>query len=418
MADDLGWADVSYHGSEIKTPNIDWLAQKGVRLEQHYVQPMCTPTRVALLTGRYPSRYGRHATTPCNTQVLPFGTVTLASALKSVGYDTAITGKWHLGSKPKWGPLQFGFNHSYGSLAGGVGQYNHRYKKGSYSVTWHRDDKLIEEQGHSTDLIIREAIRNIEEAGRNRLFLYVPFTAVHVPVEAPQEWVDFYKGKIEDESYRYYAAYTTHMDDGIGRIIEALRCTGRLDNTLIVFTSDNGSFPSWTPSGKYPGKYRKMECLGSNLPYRGYKAQLYEGGIRTPTVVYWRGMLEGGWIIDAPLHIVDWMPTFCNIAGYLPSKDLKWDGRDILPVLTGKDAAAGQPRIFYWKFKDRQAIRSGDWKLIVRPDKPDELYNIDRDPYEKENAARQKPELVARLKILLLQQASLDSRTREVLSLE
>ncbi len=408
IADDLGWADVSYHFSEISTPSIDWIAENGVRLEQHYVQPMCTPTRASLLTGRYPSRFGDHAIAPCNEQVLPFGTVTLASALRSVGYETAISGKWHLGSRPEWGPLKFGFNHSYGSLAGGVGPYDHRYKKGPYSNTWHRDDRLIEAQGHATDLIVREAVRNIHQAGNNRLFLYVPFTAVHIPVDVPQKWLNFYDGKIEDESYKYFAAYATHMDNGIGRIIDALRRTQRLDNTLIVFTSDNGSFPQWSPSGRYAGRYRQMERLGSNLPYRGYKAQLYEGAIRTPTTVYWPGVIEGGRRIDAPMHIVDWMPTLCSIAGYKPEKDLKWDGRNILPLLTGKETARDS-RTFYWKFKTGRALRDGDWKLIVRPDKPDELYNIADDPYEKRNVARKKPDIVDRLKTILSEQSTLDN---------
>lgn len=408
MADDMGWADVGYHGADFETPNIDWLANNGIRLEQHYVQPMCTPTRVALLTGRYPSRFGDHATIPCNQQVLPFGTTTLASALRSVGYDTSISGKWHLGSLPKWGPLKFGFNHSYGSLAGGVGPYNHLYGKGIHSVTWHRNDKLIEEEGHSTDLIVREAVGHIEKAGDKPLFVYVPFTAVHVPVESPKKWRDLYKGRYKEESHGLYAAYAAHMDDGIGRIIEALKRTGRLENTLIVFTSDNGSFPSWKPRGKYPGEYPEVKRLGSNLPYRGFKAQFYEGGIRTPTVVYWPGVLEGGKRIDAPMHIVDWMPTLCGITGYVPKEDLKWDGRDILPLLRQKTTKP-RPRNFYWKFKHSQyAMRSGDWKLIVEKGKGDELYNIATDPYEKENIAGQHPDRVAKLKALIAEHAALD----------
>ena len=206
VADDMGWADVGYHGSRIKTPNIDRLARTGVDLDRHYVQPMCTPTRVALLTGRYPSRFGNQAIIPCNTQTLPMGTVTLAAALKAAGYDTGISGKWHLGSKPQWGPRQFGFVRSYGSLAGGVGPYNHLYKKGPYSRTWHRNDKLIDEQGHVTDLIGGEVLEWIQ-AKRRPWFYYVPFTAVHVPVKAPEKYVKLYAGKTyyddpkKDESF-------------------------------------------------------------------------------------------------------------------------------------------------------------------------------------------------------------------------
>ena len=409
MADDLGWGDVGYHAADIATPNIDRLAGKGVRLEQHYVQPMCTPTRVALLTGRYPSRFGNHAIKPCNEQVLPFGTVTLASALKSVGYDTAISGKWHLGSRPEWGPWKFGFNQSYGSLAGGIGPYNHLYKKGPYSRTWHRNGEFVEEEGHATDLIVREAVRFVEKPREGPMFLYVPFTAVHIPVEAPGQWLDFYDGKIaKEDSHRLYAAYTTHMDDGVGRIIEALKRTGQLDNTLIVFTSDNGSFPSWKPSGKYPGTYPQVARLGSNLPYRGYKAQLYEGGIRSPTIVSWPGALEGGTRVDAPMHVVDWMPTLCGIAGYTPKTDLQWDGRDVLPLLKRDETAPGA-RTIYWKFSGgRSAVRSGDWKLIVHKGNREELFNIAEDPYEKKSMAQQYPDRVAELRALLSKSAALD----------
>lgn len=411
LADDLGWQDVGYHDADIATPNIDWLARNGIRLEQHYVQPMCTPTRVALLTGRYPSRFGDHAIKPCNEQVLPFGTTTLASALKSVGYETAISGKWHLGSRAEWGPLKFGFNHSYGSLAGGIGPYSHLYKKGPYSVTWHRNNKLIKEDGHATDLIVHEAVGHIERAGDNPLFLYVPFTAVHIPVESPKKWRDLYQGKFKEESHGLYAAYVTHMDDGIGRIIEALRRTGQLESTLIIFTSDNGSFPSWKPKGLYPGKFPEIKRLGSNLPYRGYKAQLYEGAIRAPSVVYWPGVLDGGKRIDAPMHIVDWMPTLCGIAGCARKEDLNWDGRDILPLLR-QEVTTPKPRNFYWKFINGQfAMRSGDWKLIVRQGKPDELYNIAKDPYERENMAERLPGRVSELKALLAEHAACDRDT-------
>jgi len=407
LADDLGWGDVGFHNSQIETPHIDFLAKSGVRLSQHYVSPMCTPTRVSLLTGCYPSRFGDRAIKPSNIQVMPFDTVTLASALKSVGYKTAISGKWHLGCAQECGPLKFGFDNSYGTLAGGVGPYTHLYKKGAFSATWHRNDILIEEEGHTTDLIAREAVRDIINAKNAPLFLYLAFTAVHVPVVAPQKWVDYYKEKIQDESYRHYAAYTSHMDEGIGKVIDALRHTGKFKNTVFVFTSDNGSFPKWAPRGKYPGKYRSMERLGSNLPYRGYKAQLYEGGIRSPTAVYWPGVIEGNRRIDTAVDIVDWMPTLCSIAGYTPKKDLRWDGRNILPLLKGEEATSAS-RTFYWKFiNGEKALRSGDWKLIIQKGRS-ELYNIASDPYEKKDVAVQFPERVKELKALLSKAALRD----------
>lgn len=418
LADDLGWADVGYHGSEIMTPNIDGLAREGVRFQQHYVQPMCTPTRVALLTGRYPSRYGDHAIKPDNEQVLPFGTATLASELKKLGYDTGITGKWHLGSKPEWGPLTFGFNHSYGSLAGGVGQYNHLYKKGPYSRTWHRNDRYVEEEGHSTDLISREAIRWIESGGWP-FFIYVAFAAVHAPIDVDEKWIRLYDGKkfyadpVKDESYKRYAAYVTHMDDAIGRIVAALERTGRRDNTLVVFASDNGSFPSWKPKGQYPGTHQACPVLGSNLPYRGRKATLYEGGIRVPALANWPGKLSPR-TINSPVHVVDWMPTLMRLARCKPQQDLKWDGQAIWPLLTGRDSKT-RSRALYWKFTGgRYAIRHGDWKLIVNEeDKTSELYNLADDPYEKRDLADKRPKQVFDLKALLADQRKLDQSTMQ-----
>jgi len=419
IADDLGWADVGYHGSQIMTPNIDRLARTGVPLEQHYVQPMCTPTRTALLTGRYPSRYGDHAIKPCNTQVLPYGTTTLASALNSIGYDTGLSGKWHLGSRPEWGPTKFGFNRSYGCLAGGVGQYNHLYKKGPYSRTWHRNEKYVDEQGHSTDLIAREAVRWIEDVAEP-FFIYVAFTAVHVPVEVPPKWLDRYKGKTfyddpeKAESFKRYAAYTTHMDHAIGQMLDALEQTGRRSDTLIVFVSDNGATHAWKPSGKYPGTYKPCPVLGSNLPYRGRKGRLYEGGIRVPAVANWPGKLAPR-TVDSPVHIVDWMPTFARLAGYYPSQNLKWDGRDIWPLLSG-GISKPQPRTLYFKFTDgRYALRSGDFKLIIDQNRQTtELYDIAADPYETKNLAQNHPEKVAELKVLLAENQKHDATKRQL----
>jgi len=395
IADDLGWADVGFHGSKINTPNIDRLCSEGVELTQHYVQPMCTPTRVGLLTGRYPSRFGDHAVKPCNERVLPFGTETLASALASVGYDTGLAGKWHLGSQPEWGPNHFGFRHSYGSLAGGCGQFSHLYKKGPYSRTWHRNETRVDEEGHTTDLIAREVVGWIER-NRTPWFYYVPFTAVHVPVEVPGKYLQMYEegaydsDPARDLSFRRYAAYTTHMDDAIGRLLESVERTGQRENTLMIFTSDNGSFPSWR-NGAYPGTFPPCPRLGSNLPYRGYKAQLYEGGIHAPTCVNWPGKLKPG-KVDAVVHVVDWMPTLTRLAGCQPRSDLKWDGIDIWPYITGQETQT-EPRTIYWKFTGgRMAIRHGDWKLIVPRN---ELFNLADDPYEKRNLAKSEPARVA-----------------------
>jgi len=409
LADDLGWADVGYHGSEIMTPNIDRLAKEGVRLEHHYVMPTCSPTRAGLMSGRYPSRFG--VLGPTNKRVFDFGTVTLASALRSKGYKTGISGKWHLGSKREWGPRKFGFDRSYGLLAGGMNQYLHLYKKGEYSRTWHRNDEFVDEEGHGTDLIAREAVKWIESSGGSDkpFFTYVAFTAVHIPIQEPPKWVDLYEGKITDESRKRYAACATHMDDAIGRILAALERTGQRDNTLIVFTSDNGAQRSWKPSGLYPGQEQLLPSpvLGSNLPLRGWKGQLYEGGIRVPTVITWPGVLKPG-TVEAPIHIVDWMPTFCRLAGYEPKENLQWDGRDIWPLIA-REGGRPEPRTMYWKAPAASGVRQGDWKLLVnRRTNKVELYNLADDPYEKQDRAPREADRVAGLTALLRKQEELD----------
>lgn len=407
VADDMGWADVGYHGSPIPTPNIDRLCRQGVELDQHYVAPMCTPTRVGLLTGRYWSRFGN--TTPSNTQVLPFSTVTLASSLKSTGYDTCITGKWHLGSLPKWGPRKFGFNQSHGSLAGGVNPWNHLYKHGPYSKTWHRNDQLIEEEGHVTDLITREAVKFIEQKRDGPFFVYVPFTAVHTPFDEPQEWLD--RCKHIEVDRRQYAACAVHLDHSVGRMVAALQRTGQRDNTLIVFFSDNGG-TNGSDSHRYPDTVSKSKVRGLNTPLRGWKTQVYEGGIRTPALVNWPGRLQPR-KVSAPLHVIDWMPTLTKLAGYEPRTDLKWDGVDIWPILTG-EAKATAPRVLYCKGVRRRsaALHQDDWKLIRQGTEKNEcfeLFNLTRDPNEEKDLAPVEPKHVARLKALLLREAQRDN---------
>lgn len=407
VADDLGWGDVGYHGSSIQTPHLDRLAGEGVRLHQHYVASMCSATRSALLSGRYWSRFG--VTGATNSRVYPFDTVTLAGALQSVGYETAITGKWHLGSKPEWGPRRFGFDHSHGSLAGGVGPWNHLYKRGQYSTTWHRNDELIEEEGHVTDLITNEAVRWIESRKDKPFFLYVPFTAVHIPLDEPSPWLERYSD-IAKIGKRHYAASATHMDDSIGKIVAALEKAGKRDDTLVVFFSDNGTRPDVrNDDPQYPGTYPAGPAGGSNLPLRGQKAQIYEGGIRVPALVQWPGRLKPG-VFDAPMHVVDWMPTLCGLAGYRPSRELKWDGQDMWPQITGRSSV--EPRTLYWAgvgFRSA-ALRDGDWKLVVhhRPQEQVELFDLARDPNEQNDLAKQHPQRVAELKRLLAEHAAAD----------
>jgi arylsulfatase I/J len=235
MADDLGWADVAFHDGNAPTPHLDQLAREGLELTEHYVAPVCSPTRAGLLTGRCWSRFA--VTTPTNERGLPWDTVTLATALGARGYDTCLIGKWHLGSKSEWGPNRFGFDHSYGSLAGGVTPWSHRYKKGQYSVTWHRNGKFLEESGHVTDLLTNEAVKWIADRGDAPFFLYLPFTAVHLPLNEPRSWLDKVPESITGEVPRHYAACVMHLDDSVGRVLKALEKAGVREDTLFVFTS-------------------------------------------------------------------------------------------------------------------------------------------------------------------------------------
>jgi arylsulfatase A-like enzyme len=418
LADDLGWADLSLHGSPVRTPCIDQLAREGVELLQHYVCPMCTPTRASLLTGRHPGRFGPHATVPSNAPVLPDGYATLATVLRDAGYDTGLFGKWHLGSDPRFGPNQYGFNTAYGSLAGGIDPYNHRYKRGEFSVTWHRNGRLVEERGHVTDLIVREAREWIESRDRP-WFCYVPFTAVHVPVKPTQEWLARYTPEhfddnaAKDVSFKKYAAYTSHMDEGIGRLLESLERTCRRENTIVVFSSDNGAINDCPLHGtdRYPGWQEAYPRLGSNAPFRGVKAQLYEGGIRTPTVVSWRGTLSPG-TMDHPVQVTDWMPTFAGLAGAELRHDPRYDGRDIGPLLTGEETAPAARRL-YWNFQGGRhlAVRHGDWKLIAHNTDEStrhELFDIGSDPYEENDLATSCPEKVRELSQMIEEERRLD----------
>ena len=240
LADDLGWKDVGFHGSDIKTPNIDKLAETGARLEEYYVQPMCTPTRAAFMTGRYPFRYG------LQTAVIPsggkYGLATdewlLPQALKQAGYQTAIMGKWHLGhADRKYWPSQRGFDYSYGPLIGEIDHFKHELHG---VVDWYRNNKLVKERGYDTTLFGADAVRLINTHDvKTPLLLYLAFTAPHTPYQAPQKYLDMYGG-IGDPSRRAYAAQITAMDDEIGNVIDALEKRKMRENTLIVFVSDNG----------------------------------------------------------------------------------------------------------------------------------------------------------------------------------
>jgi arylsulfatase A-like enzyme len=393
LADDLGWKDVGYHGGGIKTPNIDKLASGGARLEQFYVQPVCSPTRSSLMTGRYPIRYGLQVgvVRPWAQYGLPLEERTLARALKQAGYTTAICGKWHLGHlNSQYLPTARGFDHQYGHYNGALDYFTHIRDGG---LDWHRNDEPVREEGYTTDLLADESVRLIEKHDVSRpLFLYVPFNAVHSPFQAPQSYIDMYE-HIQAKRKRIYAAMVTCMDDAIGRIVSALDKRGLRRNTLIVFCSDNGGVGGVADNGRL----------------RGTKAQLYEGGVRVPAVATWPGAIEAGSVVNEPLHIVDMYPTLLRLAGAELEQTLPIDGRDAWPAI-----AEGRPsphdEILLNSTPANGAIRRGNWKLLCNGNiganntgqsasqKVFELFNLAEDPYESNNLIEKYPQKFQELK--------------------
>jgi arylsulfatase A-like enzyme len=397
VADDLGWKDVGFHGSNIKTPNLDALAAKGAKLEQFYAEPMCTPTRAAIMTGRYPMRYG------LQTAVIPqghtYGLATdewlLPQALKDAGYETAIVGKWHLGhADQKFWPRQRGFDHAYGPLIGEIDYFTHKVDG---KVDWFRDNEVVEEEGYSTTLLGNEAVKLIERHDpATPLFLYLAFNAVHTPYQAPQEYLDQYKN-IEDPSRRAYAASATAMDDQIRRVIAALDQKKMLGNTLFIFQSDNGG----TRNPMFAGAITdlpKVVLPADNGPYRDGKGSLYEGGTRVVAFASWPGHIKEGSTVNEMIHTVDLYPTLVNLAGGKLGKNKPLDGVDLWGTISeGKPSP--RTEIVYNIEPFRAAIRRGDWKLIWNALLPQsfELYNIAEDPSETKNLAAENPEKVAEL---------------------
>jgi arylsulfatase A-like enzyme len=407
IADDLGWRDVGYHGSEIRTPHLDKLARAGVRLERHYVYPTCSPTRAGLLTGRNPSRFGIHGPIADRSALaLPLDVTTLAKALKSGGYTTALTGKWHLGLRPAVGPRRYGFDQTYGYFHGQIDQYTHRYKNGDRS--WHRNDVFVDEEGHATDLIASEAVRFINGKRRGPFFLHVAFSVPHHPIQEEAKWIEPYKKTIKDPSRRLYAACVTHMDSAIGRIVEALTKSGQLENTVIFFTSDNGGQRDYRSKTEYGGKHGPYATLGDNRPLRGWKGGLYEGGIRVPAFVCWGKKFRPA-ILNRTTSYLDVFPTFAGMAGVRIEAGWKLEGRNIRPLLAG-EAGAPAVRPLYWNTGRLAGVLDGDWKLIVSERGPAtvELYNLADDPAEAKNLARTSATKVAALRKILAEQKKLD----------
>jgi arylsulfatase A-like enzyme len=412
MADDLGNADLGYRGGEVRTPNIDRLANSGVRLESFYGEPVCTPSRAALMTGHYPMRYGLQTLVifPSHTYGLPTDERTLPQALKESGYRTAMTGKWHLGhADAKYWPQNRGFDHFYGNV---VGEIDYFTRERGGVTDWQRNGTFLKEEGYYTSLIGDEAVQLIEAQDPGKpFFLYFASLAPHAPYQAPQSYLDQY-ASIPDRNRRAYAGMISALDDQVGRLVAALETRKLRENTVIVFASDNGGATSGMfASGSKSKEERETEVGGieqgakapaSNGRLRGGKGSLYEGGVRVPAFVNWPAKLKPA-VVDEPMHMVDIMPTLLALAGGKGSPDHPFDGRDLWPVLA--EAKPGPHEDLLINVEAfRGAIRKGNWKLIhvaLLPGKT-ELFDLATDPGETTDVAAQHPEIVRDLKERLL----------------
>lgn len=388
LADDLGWADVGFHGSEIRTPNIDQLARDGTQMNRFYSFPVCSPTRSALMTGRSPMRLGLGYTVirPWSNYGLPLGEHTIAQSFQSAGYQTAMAGKWHLGhSRRSYFPIARGFDHQYGHFNGAIDYFTHDREGG---LDWNRDGKSVVEEGYSTDLIAAEATQRIRQRDKAKpLFLYVPFNAPHSPLQAPKNLMDKY-AHITDERRRKFAAMVDRMDTGVGAILSALESEGMTKNTIVFFFSDNG--------GPIAGG-------ATNTPLRGKKATTFEGGIRVPAVLRWPGVVKAGAICNQVGGVFDLFPTLAAAAGVTPRNKLPFDGRNLWPVIAGKQKAFVRENLFF-SVEDEQtvshAVHSGQWKLVTVESggtRKQMLFRIDADPNETADLAARNPEIVKKL---------------------
>lgn len=400
LADDLGYADCGFNGGrEIDTPRLDKLAAAGTVLESFYVQPVCSPTRAALMTGRYPMRYGLQVGVirPWATYGLPLEERTLAQGLREAGYTTAIFGKWHLGSfdKAYW-PRARGFDVAYGHLFGALDYFTHIR---DMKLDWYREGQPLEEKGYTTHLLAREAAKFVRthDAGKP-FFLYLPFNAVHTPLQVPDKYMEPYVDLKEPR--RKLAGMLAAMDEAVGQVVDAVEDRGFRQNTLFIFSSDNGGYA--------PGR------VTDNGPLRAGKGTLYEGGVRAAAFATWDGHLPAGARCKEPLHIVDMYPTLLKLAGGSIEQPLPLDGLDAWPTLTGKKPSP-HDAILLNSNPTGGAIRMGEWKLKVNvPAKPDgpnarpkrarqgvalvELYNLASDLGETMNVAELDPTTTGRLR--------------------
>jgi arylsulfatase B len=410
LADDLGWGDVGFNKSDISTPNIDKLAREGMLLNHFYTAPICSPTRAGLMTGRYPNRFGLRET------VIPpwskFGVDTsetfLPEFLEGAGYKQRVAlGKWHLGhASKKYLPLNRGFTHFYGHYNGAIDYFSHK-REGE--LDWHNDWETSFDKGYSTDLITDEAVRVINKGGdeKSPFFLYIAYNAPHSPLQAKMEDLlkngydkskpTFGNDKSEDEfgvqgrgnnRRQTYSAMVTALDRGVGRIMTSLKEKGIDQNTLILFFSDNGAAPNGG---------------GSSGNLRGTKFEEWDGGVRAPAIAKWPNFIKSGSKTDQVMGYVDVVPTIINIAGGDPISHQKFDGLDMTNVLT-----SGHGIIERNLYLGYGSLVNNEWKIVTANSgndrmklKEDAIFDIMKDPSEKNNVKNENPEAYKKLLLIL-----------------
>jgi arylsulfatase A-like enzyme len=391
LVDDLGYADLGCTGArDIRTPNIDRLARDGARLTQSYAAaPVCSPTRAALMTGRYPQRNAGFDWVVRYVEkdrgLAPTGR-SLPRLLGEAGYDTALVGKWHLGYKPEFGPRAHGFGRFFGFLAADLDFWSHRDALGDPGL--YENETLVEKPGYLTDLFTDRAVDFLREPHTKPFFLELAYNAPHWPFQRPDRPDDIRDKDtygLENGTRADYVAMVERMDAGVGRVLAALDELKLTDNTLVIFTNDNGG-----------------DRLSDNSPFFHGKYSLWEGGIRVPAIVRWPGHIRGGTEIGQVVTTMDWTATLLAAAGAKSPDDL--EGIDVMPMLTGKSPA--QPRTLYWRLArpdtkhGQRAVRHGDWKLIY--DREVELlFNLAKDPTEHTNLAWREPAKLKELHDLL-----------------
>jgi arylsulfatase A-like enzyme len=392
--DDQGIGDVGCYGAtDVKTPNLDRLAKAGVRFTNWYSNsPVCSPSRASVLTGKYPQKTGivdvLDSSAKFDIPGLRQGERTLASELKRAGYATAALGKWHLGSAPQSKPMAQGFDSFFGFYSGWTDYYSHRYYKlaNGRDIThdlWRNDQEVFEEPGYQTEILAREAESFVgRQSAAKPFFLYLAFGAPHYPMMAPAKYLDRFPSSM-DRDRRMHAAMVAAVDDGVGRLTDALKAKGLLQNTVIYFQSDNGATSE--SRADHAGRFYRG---GSNAPFRGWKMGLFEGGIRIPALLSGPGIAPA--VVNEPGAAIDVLPTFLSMAGAETPGGI--DGLNIAPML--KPGGSSPHDDLFWWYKNQLAIRRGKWKLILNPPQFDQpikdtlwLSDLERDPSEKNNWA-------------------------------